>query len=249
MLGKLRAWLEQRRAWRRRRRKRKKKYARWLAVHPGGSYAQFYVEETRRQIDAGMMKDGNIGLDVDVRFMKQRAQRILEAFKRAGCRPHHVVVDYGCGSLWVGEAFIDYLEPSNYVGLDVADGFYVEALNRFPEPYVAERRPTLRVIAPDTLREVRDRKPDFILCSAVLMHVPPEDLTDFFARLTAVALPHTRIEIAYRAVFFSHWEPPRFWRHSRFAIRSALATLGYEARYAARHRILASTPGFALIRR
>ena len=85
MIGKLRAWLAQRREWRRRWRKREKKYARWLAAHPGGSYAQFYVHETRRQIDAGMMTYSNIGLDVDVGFMKKRAQSVLEAFKRAGC--------------------------------------------------------------------------------------------------------------------------------------------------------------------
>jgi hypothetical protein len=249
MIGKLRAWLAQRREWRRRLRKRKSKYARWLAAHPGGSYAQFYVEETRRQIDAGMMTYSNTGLDVDIGFMKSRAQRILEAFKGAGCQPHHVVVDYGCGSLWIGEAFMDYLEPGNYVGLDVADGFYVEALTRFPEGYVAERRPMLRVISQDSLREVRDRKPDFILSTGVLMHVPPEDLTGYFAGVTAIALPHTRIEIVHKAALFSGWEPPRFWRHSRFAIGSALAALGYEARYAAGHRILTTTRGFALVRR
>ena len=249
MIGKLRAWLAQRREWRHRWRKRKKKYARWLATHPGGSYAQFYVEETRRQIDAGMMTYSNIGLDVDIGFMKGRAQRILEAFKRAGCQPHHVVVDYGCGSLWIGEAFMDYLEPGNYVGLDVADGFYVEALTRFPEGYVAERRPMLRVISQDSLREVRDHKPDFILSTGVLMHVPPEDVADYFASLIAVALPHTRIEIGYQATLFSGWEPPRFWRHSRFAIGSELAALGYEARYTARHRIVPTMQGFALVRR
>jgi hypothetical protein len=248
MIGRLRAWLAQRRERRRRLSKRKKKYARWLAVHPGGTYAQFYVEETRRQIDAGMMTYSNIGLDVDVRFMKARAQRILEAFKRAGCQPHHVVVDYGCGSLWIGEAFMDYLEPGNYVGLDVADGFYVEALTRFPEGYIAERRPMLRVISQDSLREVRDRKPDFILSTGVLMHVAPEDLAGYFASITAVALPHTRIEIGHKATLLSGWEPPRFWRHSRFAIASALTALGYKARYVARHRIL-TTRGFALVRR
>lgn len=249
MIGKLRAWLAQRREWRRRWRKRKKKYARWLAAHPGGSYAQYYVEETRRQIDAGMMTYSNIGLDVDVRFMKTRAQRILDAFKRAGCQPHHVVVDYGCGSLWIGEAFMEYLEPGNYVGLDVADGFYLEGLTRFPEGYVAERRPVLRVISQESLREVRDRKPDFILSTGVLMHVAPEGLADYFANLTTVALPHTRIEVGYQAHLFSGWEPPRFWRHSRFAIGSALAALGYEARYAARHRIVPTMAGFALVRR
>jgi hypothetical protein len=249
MFGKLRAWLAQRREWRRRWRRREKKYARWLAAHPGGSYAQFYVTETRRQIDAGMMTKTNIGLDVDVGFMRKRAQHILEAFKRAGCRPHHVVVDYGCGSLWIGEAFIDYLEPGNYVGLDVADGFYAEALTRFPDGYIAERRPMLRVISRDSLREVRDRRPDFILSTGVLMHIPPEDLAGYFADLTTIALPHTRIEIGHRATLFSGWEPPRFWRHSRFAIGSALRALGYKAQYAARNRILAATRGFALVRR
>lgn len=248
MFGTLRAWLARRREWRRRWRKRKKKYAHWLAAHPGASYAQYYVEETRRQIDAGMMTYSNIGLDVDIGFMKKRARRILEAFQRAGCRPHHVVVDYGCGSLWIGEAFMDYLEPGNYIGLDVADGFYTEALTRFPAGYVAARRPMLRVISEDSLREVRERRPDFILSTGVLMHVPPEDLAGYFAGLTAVALPHTRIEISHNAALFGGWEPPRFWRHSRFAIGSALRAFGYEARYAGRHRILA-TRGFALVRR
>jgi hypothetical protein len=249
MIGRLRAWLARRREWRRRWRKRQKKYARWLAAHPGQAYAQFYVEETRRQIDAGMMTYSNIGLDVDIGFMKKRALRTLDGFKRAGCQPHHVVVDYGCGSLWIGEAFMDYLDPGNYVGLDVADGFYVEGLTRFPESYVAERRPLLRVISPDSLREVRDRKPDFILSTGVLMHVAPEGLADYFAGLTAVALPHTRIEIGYQATLFSGWEPPRFWRHSRFAIGSALHALGYEARYAPRHRMVPTMRGFALVRR
>jgi hypothetical protein len=249
MIGKLRAWLAQRREWRRRRRKRAKKYARWLAAHPGGSYAQFYVEETRRQIDAGLMKHGNIGLDVDVGFMRKRGQLVLEEFKRAGCQPHHVVVDYGCGSLWIGEAFMDYLAPGNYVGLDVEAGFYIEGLTRFPDGYVAQRRPMLRAISPDSLREVRDRKPDFILSTGVLMHVPPEDLADYFTGVTAAALPHTRIEIGFRTHWFSGWEPPRFWRHSRFAIGSAVGALGYKARYAARDRVVPTMPGFALVRR
>jgi hypothetical protein len=249
MIGKLRQWLARRRERRRLWRKRRKKYARWLAAHPGGSYTQFYVEETRRQIDAGMMKYSNIGLDVDVARMKRGAQHILEQFKRAGCQPHHVVADYGCGSLWIGEAFMNYLEPGNYVGLDVADTFYAEGLTRFPEGYVAERRPMLRVISPETLREVRDRKPSFILSTGVLMHVAPEDLKTYFGGLIAAAMPQTRIEIGYQARLFNGWEPPRFWNHSRFAIRSALAPFGYEARYASRHRIVPTMPGFALVRR
>lgn len=249
MIGRLRAWLTRKREWRRLLRKRNKKYARWLAAHPGGSYTRFYVEEVRRQIDAGMMKHSNLGLDVNTGAMKRSAQRMLEEFKRAGCRPDHIVVDYGCGSLWIGEAFMDYLEPGNYVGLDVVDWFYLEGLTRFPESYVAERRPMLRVISDESLREVRDRQPDFILSTGVLMHVPPGGLAGYFASLTAAAAPRTRIEIGHEVRLVSGWQPPRFWRHSRFAIDAALSGLGYGARYAARHRIAPAMPGFALVRR
>ncbi|MGH6890957.1 MAG: hypothetical protein ACREEP_01745 [Dongiaceae bacterium] len=249
MIGKLRAWAARRREWRRLWRKRKRKYERWLAEHPGGSYAQFYVEETRRRLAAGTMIHTNIGLDVDTVRMQARARRILAGFERAGCQPHHVVVDYGCGSLWVGEAFMNYLEPGNYVGLDVVDDFYAEGLTRFPADFVAERRPMLRAISDETLREVRDRKPDFILSTGVLMHVPPEDLTGYFARITAIALPQTRIQIGHRVALLGGWQPPRFWRHSRFAIRSALASLGYVAKYAPKDRVVPDMPGFALMRR
>ena len=67
--------------------------------------------------------------------------------------------------------------------------------------------------------------------------------------LTAVALPHTRIEIGYQTYLFNGWHPPRLWHHSPSAIGSALAALGYKAKYAATHRIVPTMPGFALIRR
>lgn len=249
MIGKLRAWLAQRREWRRRWRKRTKKYARWLAAHPGGSYAQFYVEETRRQIDAGMMTYSNIGLDVDVGFMKKRAKGIIEAFKRAGCQPHHVVVDYGCGSLWIGEAFMDYLQPGNYVGLDVSDTFFAEGLARLPADVVARKRPSVQVISDAVLREVSGRKPHFILSLAVMQHVPPEDLAGYFRRIVSLAALHSRIEISHWPRFRTTWVPPRSWRHSRYAIRAALAPLGYAPEYRQEHRVMPTTPGFSIVRR
>lgn len=249
MIGMLRAWLARRRQRQWLWRKRRKQYRRWRAEHPGESYARFYVEETRQRIDAGQMTHSNLGLDVDRVRLRKRAQRILAAFKYAGCQPHHVVVDYGCGSLWVGEAFIDYLDPGNYVGLDVVDDFYTEGLTRFPVEYVAERRPMLRAISDETLREVRDWKPDFILSTGVLMHVPPEELASYFTRLTSIAGPQTRIEIDHKVGLRTGWQPPRFWQHSRFAIRSALASLGYAPKYAPKDRIVPAVPGFALMRR
>jgi cyclopropane fatty-acyl-phospholipid synthase-like methyltransferase len=249
MIGKLHAYLEQRREGHRLRRKQKRNFERWLAAHPGGSCGQFYAEDARRRIDAGDAH-ATLGLaSVDQAAVMARAQRVLADFKRAGCAPHHVVVDYGCGSLWIGEALMDYLEPGNYIGLDVSDVFYAEGLARLSSEFVAGRRPTLHTITDAALREVRGRKPDFIASIAVMQHVPPKDLPGYFARIVSLAGPETRIEICHGVGFWTKWRAPRSWRHGRFSVRSALAPLGYAADYRPENRIMRTTPGFSLVRR
>lgn len=249
LIDRLSAYLKQRREWRRLRRKQKKQFARWLAENPGGTYGQFYAADARRRIDAGD-EHATLGVaSVNRDEVTARAQRVLANFKQAGCKPEHVVVDYGCGSLWIGEAFMDYLQPGNYVGLDVSDTFFAERLARMPADLVAQRRPTLRVISDAVLREVQERKSDFILSMAVMQHVPPDDLPDFFRRIVSLAVPHSRIEIGHRVRLRTTWVPPRGWRHSRHAIRTALAPLGYAPEYRPERRVMPTTPGFSIVRR
>jgi len=249
LIDRLRAHLKQRREWRRLRRKQQKQFARWLADNPGGSYGQFYAADARRRIDAGDAH-ATLGVaSVDRDEVTARAQRVLGDFKRAGCRPEHVVVDYGCGSLWIGEAFMEYLQPGNYVGLDVSDVFFVEGLARLPSEFLAQRRPSVQVISDPVLREVGKRKPDFIFSLAVMHHVPPEDLSDYFRRILSLAAPHSRIEIGHWPRFRTTWMPPRSWRHSHHAIRAALAPLGYAPEYRPEQRIMPTTPGFGIMRR
>jgi hypothetical protein len=249
MIGRLRAYLQRRREVRRRARKRQKKFRRWLALNPGGSYGQFYALSTRRNIDAGVLHPTLGVTNVKRSQVEARAQRILADFKRAGCAPHHVVVDYGCGSLWVGEAFMGYLEPGGYVGLDLVDMFYTEGLARLPPEFLASRKPSLHVIDDSSLRETRDRNPDFILSLAVMQHVPPDDLAGYFARIVSLAGPRTRIEIGNQVMFCTWGRSPHKYWHTRWSVRSALAPLGYVADYRPESRIMRTTPGFSLVRR
>jgi hypothetical protein len=159
------------------------------------------------------------------------------------------VVDYGCGSLWIGEAFMEYLEPGNYIGLDVSDVFFTEALARMPADFVARKRPTLHVTGEESLPMVRERKPDFIFSMAVLLHVPPAELGAHFRDVVSLAAPHTRIEIGHWPRFRTVWSPPRSWRHSRYSIRAALKPLGYAPEFRPEHRLLPTTPGFSIVRR
>lgn len=249
LIDRLRAYLKQRREWRRMRRKQSKHFARWLVENPGGSYGQFYAVDARRRIDAGDVH-ATLGVaSVDREAVTARAQRVLARFKQAGCEPDHVVVDYGCGSLWIGEAFMDYLQPGNYVGLDVSDTFFAEGLARLPADVVARKRPSVQVISDAVLREVSECKPHFILSLAVMQHVPPKDLAGYFQRIVSLAAAHSRIEISHWPRFRTTWVPPRSWRHSRYAIRAALAPLGYAPEYRPEQRIMPATPGFSVVRR
>lgn len=233
----------------RRARRRRNAFKAWLEQHPGGSYAQFYAEDARDYLAEGRPHP-SLGIkNVDEATVRARAKKLLEDFKRAGGMPRHVVVDYGCGSLWVGEAFMDYLEPGNYIGLDVADFFYKEGLARLPADFLASRRPSLHVISDASLAEVRARSPDFVFSFSVMMHVPPGDLGGYFARILSLAGPQTRIDIDNRVVFRTWGRNPNLMWHTRSSVRRALDPLGYTADFSIQRRIIPSTPGFVVVQR
>jgi hypothetical protein len=149
----------------------------------------------------------------------------------------------------VGEAFMEYLEPGNYIGLDVVDYFYKDGLARLPAEFVASRKPVRRVIDDASLAEARARRPDFIYSMAVMQHVPPGDLAGYFSRIVSLAGPHTRIDIGTRAVSWPWGRQPNLYWHTPSSVRRALAPLGYVADYSAERRIERAVRGFSLVRR
>ena len=133
------------------------------------------------------------------------------------------MLDYGCGSLWIGEALIEYLDAGRYIGLDVVEDFWREALDRLDPALVAAKRPNLGLL--DTAPDAAAPPPDFILATAVLLHVPPEELGSLFGRLLARAGPRTRVLVDHDLD-----RPDGFrgtvWRHSLATVERQLAAYG-----------------------
>jgi len=48
----------------------------------------------------------------------RHGREVLDLLKRHGLRPHHYLLDFGCGSLRVGRWLIEYLKASRYFGID-----------------------------------------------------------------------------------------------------------------------------------
>ncbi len=221
--------------WRRREKYRKIRRAchAWRSENPEASFAEFYVLNAMERIRTGQSPPLTLGLGITQHLGVRRAERTVDWFRATGLAPCHVCVDYGCGTLWIGEALMTYLEPENYVGMDVTDHFYTEGLTRLAPEFVAVRRPMLRVISEQSLDEVKSRKPDFLFSTAVLMHVPPSEMDDFFAKLTYMATPKSRIFVEHGTAPWSRGISPHKWPwwHSRRVIRASLARLGYTARF------------------
>lgn len=215
--------------------RRRGAFRRWQAARPGGSYGQFYAEGARErggQADRrDVIRPKTLGNQVNQDALRRRAASLLDYLKWAGCRPEHVVVDFGCGSLWIGETLMSYLAPGRFIGLDVVDFFYREALERMGAGFVAERQPMLDVIAPAALARARERNPDFVISTAVLRHVRPQELAEHFRQLTSLCGPATRIIIGHEARAWTSVAGFQSLHHSRRAIAAALAPLGYAPRF------------------
>lgn len=95
----------------------------------------------------------------------------INLLKRLGLEPHHTLLDIGCGPLSGGLAFIPYLEPGNYFGVDIKDSSIAEAHIQVAKAGLAEKNPTLIVSDNFGVRELNEHKFDFIWASQMTYHL------------------------------------------------------------------------------
>jgi len=142
-------------------------------------------------------------------------RRWLDYLISNGLRPDHTVIEYGCGSLRVGKAVIDYLNQGHYVGVDIDSFFYEMGLRNYVgEELIAAKAPSFYVIdSPKYAAATAGRTFDFLFSTLVLMHVPPQQLDKFFANI--VKLMHAG------SVYYFDFQP------ALFCIRKNSVTWGY----------------------
>lgn len=212
---------------------------RWRGQHPGAPFANFYADKIERKLRRGRShttlgaRGWQSANDAPVEWNRQSfAQRGLQPWNdivALGLKPDMRCVDYGCGSLRLGQHALSYLDTGNYYGIDVTDSFINAGLELLDPELVRSKAPRFATITGEVLREIRAWQPDFIFSNAVLQHVPPEELSLFFERLESMMAPHTRAFILYitgdRLQRFDSmsWSYPR--EYVRAAARSAAPSL------------------------
>ena len=93
-----------------------------------------------------------------------------------GLRPEHHLLDYGCGILRGGLQFVPYLKPGHYVGVDISEGRLEQGRRLMDEAGIAGDSYSTLLVHDCSLKELGDRKFDYVWAHAVLMHMPESDI-------------------------------------------------------------------------
>jgi SAM-dependent methyltransferase len=211
-----------------------REYRQFRKANPGARFGDFYAQKALESINrniphATLGKRLRSGQEWPQAGVKQ-----LQFLKRQGLKPHHRLVDFGCGSLLVGQHLIRYLDPGHYWGLDITDVFIEMGVEQLPPGLLAEREPRFRIIDPSVLEEARRIEADFVYSRAVLRHVPPEELSEFFTRIMSLLGKKTRLLITGITASSIARVSPNSWAFPESLIREHVERCGGTAEFEAK---------------
>jgi hypothetical protein len=143
-----------------------------------------------------------------------------------GLKKNDIFVDYGCGRLRLGKHAMKYLATGCYWGMDLNESRWQKS---FASPsLIAQKRPNLRVISPDSIEEVSAQKPTLLCSLKVMTHVHPSDLEEFLSNIIKIVRPHGK------AIIKSKWSDDRTlfiprserWAHSILTVKKVVESNG-----------------------
>lgn len=138
--------------------------------------------------DAGRNPEAAVGSRSHDRWLAL-GQMQFDYLTGHGLRPHHRMLDIGCGNLRAGWRFIDYLEPGGYYGIDISPDILVHAKRTLVERGLQAKLPHLTITNDLTLDFLPDGYFDVVHAHSVFSHSPPEVIDECLAHVGRVMRP------------------------------------------------------------
>ncbi len=198
---------------------------RWLKRHPRGSFADYYVarNEARTRAgrphptlgDAGYKPGDRRAVRWNPATFRERGRDLWAIYRDQGLLPSMRTVDYGCGSLRIGQHAIEFLDRGCYWGIDPSETFIEQGLGLVDPALVSDRQPRLDRLDAGAIERIGKWEPQFVFSHAVLQHVPRAELRTYFRRLgemmnspckAVIMFPHASKEKRIKAMSWAY--PP-----------------------------------------
>ncbi len=98
----------------------------------------------------------------------------LDFLLSRGLKPHHTLLDIGCGSLRFGVRAVEYLEPGGYWGTDLNESLMTAGYEREIVPAgLADKLPRRQLVVDGEFELTGvPREIDFVIATSVFTHLP-----------------------------------------------------------------------------
>lgn len=107
----------------------------------------------------------------------------IEFLKRKGLKEEDVFLDIGCGNLRGGRYMIDYLNSSNYHGIDISEEAIHQGKKNIKKWGFTDKQPQLLVNDDLRFLEFTPSKFDWIFANSVLTHLSEQYIRECFANI------------------------------------------------------------------
>jgi SAM-dependent methyltransferase len=199
------------------------------------SFAEFYRQDIERQLRAGL-SHSTLGGNLKRDDFASAGRDVFAKLRGFGLGADAVCVDYGCGTLRVGQHIIRLLDIGCYWGLDISDYLLDEGRRLLGSELLEAKRPNLRRIGPQSIAEAAAQRPALVFANAVLMHVHPDEMARFASHLLTLAGDWGQALFTVKRSVETVRYSPRSWSHAGAAVDAAFAALGVDL------EVLASEP-------
>jgi hypothetical protein len=169
------------------------RYRLWRLANPKQPYEKYYADVIGRKV----ARDGRHDVIGKHARPIRTATELLDHMQQHGLQPHHRFIDYGCGSLRLGKALIEHLEPKNFLGMDVTQYFLDHGRDYIGTELDREKSPALAVISPESLQQAKSFAPDYIASWHVCSKIPDSEMDRYFASILGLMSPKTQAFIQF----------------------------------------------------
>lgn len=135
----------------------------------GNSWVDFYAQRLDGHANTASEKPPSD------KYLEIGAQH-FEYLKKCGLKPDHALLDFGCGVLRLGAYAARYLEPGNYVGVDISQKRLDRGTTVMAAAGIPETSYEAICVSGCELEEISGRRFDAVWAQSVLTHMPENDI-------------------------------------------------------------------------